>query len=198
MSLDELYETGFLNTPDSRESFKNLFASHEACQIGSSSSQIRSMWDTYLASSFYPRCNDAIFNSLVTLMLGKQRIRPLYFQAQFYPFSNIEYECATYSKVYGPIIITPSLNITSKLSAISLKSAILKSIHRRSKSFLITMDERKAAVVNQKIGVGLVLGLDKVVVASSSGFDTLIQDLKSYTLYKPEPVDVLTSTRFIG
>jgi len=79
-----------------------------------------------------------------------------------------------------------------------MKASILKQAYPRSKSFLITMDEREAGVVNEKIKTGLVFGLDDVIVANQSSFDDLINELQNYTLFEPEPIDFLKSTRFIS
>lgn len=198
MLAKTLSESGINNSEVGLSLFEDLYPDIDTIKLSRVSNFFEHLWTRYLESSFYPQSSDIIFKSLVISAMYKSGLSPLYFQASFYPFPNIDFDCSSYSKLFGPITLSFAMSFKSADQTLALKSTVLKQVHPRSKSFLITMDAREAAVVNKKIGVGLVLGLDKVIVANSPAFDELVGDLKSYNLYQPNPVDVLTSTRFIG
>ena len=146
-----------------------------------------------------PKSNqNKIFQRLIVSIFYCNKISPLYFDSSFFPYKNIEFDCATFSKENGPIIIHLIKNCESSLGEIINKNNLLRQIYPTLISFLVTMDAKEAANANKKIKTGQILGLDEVVVADTAAFDKLIDELKTYTLYDPEPVEVLTSTRFIS
>ena len=59
-----------------------------------------------------------------------------------------------------------------------LESIALKYVHRKALSYLITLDEKEANGVKNKIVSGDVIGLDNVIVATNPEFDELILELK--------------------
>ncbi len=98
---------------------------------------------------------------------------------------------------FGPIIFSAKTSLRERYKQADLEGMMLRQVHRRSKSYLITLNELEANNVNEKIKNGQVLGLDSVIVASNESFDELIAKLKTYNYYKPEKIDILTSARLI-
>ncbi len=74
---------------------------------------------------------------------------------------------------------------------------MVRQVHRKAKSYLITLDTKAANLVNRKIENGQVLGLDNVIVATSNAFDILITELSHMQFYTPAKIDVLSSKRLI-
>lgn len=74
---------------------------------------------------------------------------------------------------------------------------MLRQVHRRSKSYLITLEKGEATTVRKKISEGQVLGLDDVILATSESLDMLIDELAGYTYIKPPRVNIVSSTRII-
>ncbi len=78
-----------------------------------------------------------------------------------------------------------------------LEGMFLRNVHRKAKSYLITMDAKAANSVNQKISTGHVLGLDKVIYAGGDDLTQLIDELKKYTFIKPPMIEVMTAARIV-
>ena len=194
----KIFEVGILSSPSQLKCLQEIFKTDPYSNNEPSSQNIAKLWRTYSNSNHYGKYDDAIFKSIIVLSLLSKNIGNIHFNASLFPYRNIQHDCAFYSKERGPILLSINLNIEETYHLEAMKASILKQAYPRSKSFLITMDEREAGVVNKKIKTGLVLGLDDVIVANHSSFDDLINELQNYTLFEPEPIDFLKSTRFIS
>jgi SepF-like predicted cell division protein (DUF552 family) len=64
-------------------------------------------------------------------------------------------------------------------------------------AYLITLHEKEALSVQQKIETGDVIGLDAVIVATSPEFDALIEKIKQFKLTVPPTVAVISSNQVI-
>jgi len=78
-----------------------------------------------------------------------------------------------------------------------LESIALKYVHRKALSYLITLDEREARGVKEKIKTGDVIGLDNVIVATEPEFDQLVADLKTFKFEEPPTVKVIESSQVV-
>ena len=78
-----------------------------------------------------------------------------------------------------------------------MESIALKYVHRKSLSYLITLEEREASSVKEKIKTGDVIGLDNVIVATSNEFDDLVENLKTFVFEEPPTVKVITSNQVV-
>ncbi len=78
-----------------------------------------------------------------------------------------------------------------------MESIALKYVHRKALSYLITLEEKEAKSVKAKIKSGDVIGLDDVVVATSTEFDNLIEELKKLDFSEPPTVKVIESNQII-
>lgn len=194
----KLYQAGILTNKDELNYFQSIFKSIVTPDISCPSRYQSALWQEYLNIPTNNLPDDVMFKSITLSVMLATNIKEFYFQARLFPYLNIEHDCLVYSKECGQIMLNFGVNIIGHYKSVDMKASIIKQAYPRSKSYLITMDEKEAATVNNKIKIGQVLGLDYVIVANHSSFDELIKELQSYTLYKPEPVDVLTSTRFIS
>ena len=62
---------------------------------------------------------------------------------------------------------------------------MVRQVHRKTKSYLLTLDVAEARRINKKIDEMQVLGIDRVVVAKNPEFDELIKELRSYFISLP-------------
>ncbi|MCF6190568.1 MAG: hypothetical protein L3J51_08815 [Cocleimonas sp.] len=157
---------------------------------------VNELWSRYKPES--PSLNGAVFEGILAAVFYRSAILPLYVQAKLLFVPNVDFDFVGYTKEYGPVILSAKTSLRERYKQADLEGMMLRQVHRRSKSFLITLNEVEAKSVNSKIKTGLVLGLDNVIVATNKEFDLLIKELKTYTYYKPEKMDVLTSTRLIS
>ncbi len=193
----KLSQLGVLAHQGEVNCFENILKAITSNDTYLPSNYYRALWEKYVNSPDFGHYDDAIFKSLILSIMVIDNIKEIHLQATLFPYLNIEHDCILYSKERGPIILNFSFKTIKRHNFFALQASILKQAYPHARSFLITMDEREAAVINTKIKTGQILGLDNVIVANQSSFDDLIKELKSYTLYKPDPVNVLTSARFI-
>jgi len=116
-------------------------------------------------------------------------------EVQFVP--NAHFDVLVYTKEIGPIVLSAKTSLRERYKQADLESQALRGVHRRSKTYLITLDEREAAGVARKIESGDVIALDSVVVANNSDFDRLISDLSDYTFIKAPEFSAVTRGRYI-
>ena len=74
---------------------------------------------------------------------------------------------------------------------------MMRQVHRRAKSYLLTLNAVEAKNINSKIQEGKVLGIDRVYVASAPEFDDLVEELKGFSLVEPPAEPVVESSRII-
>jgi len=89
------------------------------------------------------------------------------------------------------------LNINGNVIWANSEAIAPKYVHRKALSFLVTLEEKEARSVKAKIKSGDVIGLDNVIVASSSEFNDLISELKTFKFSEPPTVKVLESNQII-
>ena len=139
-----------------------------------------------------PGMNGKIFEALLTILFFRLGLTPLYTQAKLAFIPNVEFDFVLYSQEHGPVVLSAKTSLRERYKQADLEGMMLRQVHRKSKSSLITMNITEAATVNKKIQLGQVLGLDSVVVASDPSFDVLLQSLQQFTLLKPDPIEVIT------
>ena len=96
------------------------------------------------------------------------------------------------------MVLSAKTSLRERYKQADLEGMMLRQLHRRSKSYLITLEKGEATIVRKKIREGQVLGLDDVILASSESLDGLIHELAGYTYIKPPRVDVVSSTRILN
>ncbi|MEE9447041.1 MAG: hypothetical protein V3V09_03725 [Arenicellales bacterium] len=175
--------------------FNDIYADVLTAAYFSESEFISSLWARYTPST--PSLNGSVFEGLLAVVFYRSGILPLYVQAKLSFVPNVDFDFVAYSKEYGPVVLSAKTSLRERYKQADLEGMMLRQVHRKSKSFLITLNEAEANKVNEKIENGLVLGLDKVVVATNASFDELIVELKALSLYQPEKIDVVVSTRLI-
>jgi len=175
--------------------FDRIFDDVLTLDYGKPSSFIDTMWERYENSEV--SLNGSVFEGLLATVFYREGIVPLFVQAKLTFVPNIDFDFVAYSTQRGPIVISAKTSLRERYKQADLEGMMLRHVHRRSESYLITMHVAEAARVNAKIAIGQSLGIDKVVVANSIEFDGLIDHLKTYNYVIPDKVDVLTSSRVI-
>jgi hypothetical protein len=67
----------------------------------------------------------------------------------------------------------------------------LKSVHRRAKNYLITLDIKEYKGLKNKIEKGDVGELDKVILGNTQEFDDLLSELSKMTFIKAKVVEII-------
>jgi len=192
---EELYQLQLISGVKISSIFDELYSDILTFPYISESSFITEMWSRY--QHIGQSLNGAVFEGVLATIFYRSNILPLYIQAKLSYVPNIEFDFVLYSEEFGPIILSAKTSLRERYKQADLEGMMVRQVHRKSKSYLITLNEQEAKSVNQKIENGLVLGIDNVILATSTKFDDLILKLKTCTYYRPKKIDVLTSSRLI-
>jgi hypothetical protein len=131
--------------------------------------------------------NGGIFELALACVLLKEGLAPFYMSAQVMFVPNARFDLMLYTAEVGPIVLSAKTSLRERYKQADLESQALRDVHRRSKTFLITLGEKEAAGVRKKIESGDVTNLDDVILADKPEFDLFINSLKDYELI-PGPI----------
>ncbi len=135
--------------------------------------------------------NGKIFEYILAILFVRELILPLYLNAKVAFVPNVNYDLMFYTTERGLICISAKTSLREIYKQADLETIALKYVHRKALSFLIKLEEKEARSVKEKIKSGDVIGLDKVVVATSYEFKELVEELKSYKFSEPTTVKVI-------
>ncbi|MBK8434807.1 MAG: hypothetical protein IPL28_27460 [Chloroflexi bacterium] len=143
---------------------------------------VNAMWAKYES---YPQksnsLNGGVFEAILATAMLLNGLSPIYVQAKVVFVPNVFFDFILYSTECGPISISAKTSLRERYKQADLEAISLKYVHRKSKSYLLTLSKSEAKVV-AKIKNGDLLGIDEIIVATTAEFDELIKSLKNYTL----------------
>lgn len=141
--------------------------------------------------------NGGIFELALACVLLKEGLAPFYMSAQVQFVPNARFDLMLYSAEIGPIVLSAKTSLRERYKQADLESQALRDVHRRSKTFLITLGEKEAINVRKKILSGDVTNLDDVILADKPEFDLFIASLKKYKLIPGPILPTVHEGRFI-
>ena len=179
--------------------FDSLFPNFQNVEYIQPSEYITKYWDAYkrIPDNSNNNLNGKIFEYILATLFVREDILPLYLSAKVAFVPNVVYDLMFYTSERGPICLSAKTSLRERYKQADLEAIALKYVHRKALSYLITLDTNEARSVQAKIKSGDVIGLDKVVVATSNEFDELISEMKSYIFSEPPTVKVITSNQII-
>lgn len=139
--------------------------------------------------------NGKIFEYILATLLVREGIYPIFLSAKVAFVPNISYDILVYSREKGPICLSAKTSFRERYKQADLEAIALKYVHRRSKSFLITLSEADANSVNEKQKNGDVIGLDNAVYAIGNDFNKLIRELSKYNLIDSPKLEIIMSNQ---
>lgn len=156
-------------------------------------------WNKYITSGVQRNnaLNGSVFELIIASLLVKERIVPLYLQANVAFVPNINFDAIIYSSENGPISLSLKTSLRECYKQADLEAIALKYVHRKSKSYLLTIDANEASSVKEKIINGDVLGLDDAILVTSTNLNSLVDELRQANLINPGSVDILTAEKII-
>lgn len=165
-------------------------------EISSPSTFMEEMWSRYPSGA--SSTNGKIFEGLLATTLYRSGVHPLYVEAVLSFVPNVEFHFVAYSRKFGPIILSAKTSLRERYKQADLEGMMVRQVHRKAKSYLLTLDVAAARLVNKKIENGQVLGLDNVIVATDPSFDVLITEMQTYDFFQPEKIEILTCKRLVS
>ena len=156
-------------------------------------------WDRYINSGIQRNnaLNGSVFELIIASLLVKERIVPLYLQANVAFVPNVIFDAIVYSSENGPISLSLKTSLRERYKQADLEAVALKYVHRKAKSYLLTIDSDEACSVKRKINNGDVMGLDDALLATSESLNSLIDELKQANLINPGSIEILTAEKII-
>ena len=146
---------------------------------------------------FNQSVNGKVFEYILATLFIRENILPLYLQAKVAFVPNIEFDALLYSKECGPIAFSQKTSLRERYKQADLEAIALKYVHRKAKSYLLTLKENECMSVNEKIKKGDVIGINQAILCSSPAIDDLIMELKKYDFCLAEKIDIITSNQVI-
>lgn len=157
---------------------------------------IKKYWAVY-QSTFQSNqnINGKVFEELIAIALIRHEILPFYLQAKvaFIPYVN--YDFIIYSNDIGPISLSAKTSLRERWKQADLEAVALKYIHRKSKSFVVTLDTD--AVRRRRVDSSQALGIDDFVLADTEEFDKVLTEIKEHQLALSPKVEVVSSSIII-
>lgn len=167
-------------------------------KYSSPSEYINYFWDKYQkVEKKTANRNGKVFELIVSTLLYRENLKPLYIQAEVAFVPNVDFDALLYSKEVGPIALSMKTSLRERYKQADLEAIALKYVHRKAKSYLLTMDENEARITKEKIVSGSIIGLDKIILCSGEDMDSLIADLKNYQYTLAGSVEIIKSTQVV-
>lgn len=137
--------------------------------------------------------NGKIFEHAIASLLIRRGIFPFFLQVSLSFVPNCDFDIVLFPYDEGPICLSLKTSLRERYKQADLESMALKQVHRRAKSYLLTLNCHEADLVKQKIEDGQVAALDDVICCFSDEFNELIHQLETKTYESPGSVQVVTS-----
>lgn len=134
--------------------------------------------------------NGQFLELLVQYILCKNDILPFYKQAKVAFVPNVNFDALLYTKEIGSIVLSIKTSLRERYKQADLEAIALKQVHRRSKTFLLTLSDEYLSI-NKKIEKGDVAGLEKAINCRNDDFDLFIEELKKYTFIEAGSVEIV-------
>jgi hypothetical protein len=179
------------------EVFKALYYDALHCNYTTPADYMTILWNRYKTETHNNNTNGKVFESLFAIILYREKVHQLYVQAKIAFVPNVNFDFCVYSKEHGPISLSLKVSLRERYKQADLEAIALKYVHRKSKSFLFTLEENEAVNVAKKILNGDILGIDEVCVVTSPRFNTLIKELQQLTLYQPASIEIIIAQKLI-
>ncbi|MBE2273725.1 MAG: hypothetical protein IAE62_05585 [Flavobacteriales bacterium] len=178
--------------------FLEVFPNFFDVEYFTPSEYVSKFWEIYKKQpANNANLNGKIFEYVLATLCIRENILPVYLSAKVAFVPNVIYDLMFYTAERGPICWSVKTSLRERYKQADLETIALKYVHRKALSYLITLEEREAKGVKNKIKTGDVIGLDDVIVATKPEFDDLILALKEFQFSEPPTVKVIESNQII-
>lgn len=168
-----------------------------AVKYVSPSKYVNDIWSKIQASDMSANMNGVAFELVLACVLILEDLHPFYMSAEVQFVPNARFDLMFYTHEIGPIVLSAKTSLRERYKQADLESLALRAVYRRSKTFLVTLNENEARGVQSKINSGDVTSLDRCVVATKPEFDDLIDELRSYKMIQAPVVPIVDKGRLI-
>lgn len=135
--------------------------------------------------------NGKVFELVIHTLLYREGILPFYVQASVAFVPNVNFDTLLYNKGIGPVSLSIKTSLRERYKQADLEAIALKYVHRKANCILLTVEKAEANSVKEKIKSGDVIGLDRVILCTSSEMDDMIEELKKDTFYEADSIKIV-------
>lgn len=163
----------------------------------SASDYIRHYWSKYKSKpdDYDYEIDDAVLNELIALTLIGQRIMPFYMQAKVAFIPNATYDFIIYCEDIGPITFSAKVYLSEMYKQADIKTVALKNVHRKSESYLISVNEFQVKARKQRLDE--VMAINDFIYASSHEYDELLDKISEKQIIEAPRVETVSSSSMI-
>lgn len=197
--LNRLQELGItVDAGDASERFLALFPDFETCRYATPSEFVARLWSARTEEDAANRgVNGLLLEYALATLLLREGVRRLRMGAAISHVPNILFDIVVFT-AHAPVVLSVKTTLRERYKQADLEAFALKNVHRKARSYLVTMDERAAATLAAKIAAGDTLGLDAVMVANGPQFDALIRTLAAEATDEPPPAPMVSEGRVVA
>ncbi len=141
--------------------------------------------------------NGKVFEYLIISLLINNAILPLYIQAKVAFVPNVDFDLLLYSKE-KPIALSIKTSLRERYKQADLEAIALKYVHRKADCYLLTLHTKEAQSVNEKIYLGEVIGIDRVIDVRSQAINDLIDQLSCMQFDLAGRVDIVKASTIVS
>ena len=168
------------------------------------SEYIRKLWTKYkeLPKKYQTNSmNGSIFEAIIYTIFIKEKVTPIYFQAELEFVPNIKYDLVVFPRketgnvdVSSPIGFSLKTSLRERYKQADLEGLALKEVYKRAETYLITLDnEQEIDKFERKVADKDIRGIDRCINAYSSEFDDIIKRLKNSGVDEPPDIKAIKS-----
>lgn len=177
-----LYEKGILLRKGTKTEkvFEELFSpmSFEQVEYNSPQDYVTKYWNCYQKRTDKNNSlNGKIWECIIISLLYREKLLPFYTQAKVAFVPNIDFDILFYTPS-RPISLSLKTSLRERYKQADLEAIALRYVHRRAKSYLLTLDPAEATLCKSKITTGDIIGIDRIVDCNTSDINDLIEELK--------------------
>lgn len=122
--------------------------------------------------------NGKIWEYIIITLLYREGLLPFYTQAKVAFVPNVEFDVLLYTIPY-PISLSLKTSLRERYKQADLEAIALRYVHRRAKSYLLTLDPDEAGQCKEKVKSGDIIGIDRIIDCNTTDINDLIEDLKT-------------------
>ena len=134
-----------------------------------------------------------MWECVINSLLYREGLLPFYRQAKVAFVPNVNFDIILYTRSF-PINISLKTSLRERYKQADLEAIALKYVHRRAKSFLLTLESEEAKNCKEKINAGEIIGLDGIVDCNTCEVNDLFSELHKIKdeFTESNQVDVVT------
>lgn len=170
---------------------------------------VRKLWNKYqdLPNKYHTNAmNGKIFEAIITTLLLKEGIEPIYTQVNLQFVPNIDYDIVVFPKnhegvvdVSSPIVMSLKTSLRERYKQADLEGIALKEVYKRALSYLITLDEgSELEKFKKKVEEKDIRGIDICLNAASEEFGELIKNIKDNEVSVPPAIRAVREAKIIS